>query len=99
MSFGGGSVNVNEQSHMTTVGSSLDESSTSSASLKAQLSGDVRVNFKSDFLPVEQLATPTMIAAIQGHAAPQEPPRLAASDGGAAADGDNQSGANNSSGG
>jgi hypothetical protein len=77
LGIGGGSVNVNQQSHMTTVGSSLDESSSSQAELKAQLSGDVRVNFKSDFLPAEKLATPEMMAAIQGNARPQQPPRLA----------------------
>ncbi len=80
LGIGGGSVNVNEQSHMTTVGSSLDESSSSSAALKAQLSGDVRVNFKSDFLPMEKLATPEMMAAIQGNAMPQQPPHLANSE-------------------
>ena len=98
LGFGGGSVNVNQQSHMTTVQSSLDESSASRAEVKAQLSGDVRVNFKSDFLPVEKMATPEMIAAIQGHAAPQQPPRLAASSG-AAAGGGSQSGASTNSGG
>jgi hypothetical protein len=77
LGIGGGSVNVNEQSHVTTVGSALDESSTSQAELKAQLSGEVRLNFKSDFLSAEKLATPEMIAAIQGNARPQQPARLA----------------------
>lgn len=85
--FGGGSISRDSRSHMTTVQSSLDEGSTSRAEVKAQLSGDVRVNFKSDFLPVENLATPEMIAAIQGHAAPDPPARLAGSSGAAAADG------------
>jgi len=77
LGIGGGSVNVNEQSHMTTVGSALDENSTSQAELKANLSGEVRLNFKSDFLAAEKLATPEMIAAIQGNAMPQQPARLA----------------------
>lgn len=77
LGIGGGSVNVNEQSHMTTVGSALDETSTSNAELKANLSGEVRLNFKSDFLAAEKLATPEMIAAIQGNAVPQQPARLA----------------------
>ena len=62
------------QKHMTTVGSSLDETSESQAEVKAKLSGEVRVNFKSDFLPMEKMATPEMIAAIQGNAQPLEKP-------------------------
>ncbi|QGX99326.1 hypothetical protein EI983_14075 [Roseovarius faecimaris] len=69
--FGGGASKSN--SHVTTVGSSLDERSTSQAAVKAQLSGDVRVNFKSDFLPMSSLASPEMIAAIQGNATPTTP--------------------------
>lgn len=83
--FGGGGGSVTRQNHVTTVQSSLDESSASQAQLKAQLSGDVRVNFKSDFLPMEKLATPEMIAAIQGNAAPQPPPALRGSSGETAA--------------
>lgn len=75
-----GSVNVNEQSHMTTVSSSVDESSESKAELKAKLSGEVRVNFKSDYFPMEKLASPGMIASITGNATPFDPnpPRPAA---------------------
>ena len=58
--------------HMTTVQSSLDETSESRADVKAKLSGEVRVNFKSDFLPMERMATPQMIAAIQGNAEPKD---------------------------
>jgi hypothetical protein len=68
-----GSVNVNEQSHVTTVGSAVDETSESKAELKAKLSGEVRVNFKSDYFPMEKLATPGMIAAIQGNSLPVDP--------------------------
>lgn len=53
--------------HLTTVQSSLDERSESQAEVKAQLSGDVRVNFKSDYLPMEQMATPQMIATPSSH--------------------------------
>jgi hypothetical protein len=60
--------------HVTTVASSVDETSESKAEVKAQLSGEVRVNFKSDYLPMEKMATPQMIAAIQGNAQPVEPP-------------------------
>ncbi|MBX3086378.1 MAG: hypothetical protein KF716_32375 [Anaerolineae bacterium] len=63
-----------ETDHMTTVQSSLDENSESKADVKAKLTGEVRVNFKSDYLPMERMATPEMIAAIQGNAQPRNPP-------------------------
>jgi hypothetical protein len=58
--------------HVTTVQSSVDESSESKAEVKAKLSGEVRVNFKSDYFPMEKLASPEMIGAIQGNAKPPE---------------------------
>ncbi len=67
------SSNVNEQRHRTTVSSSVDESSESKAEVKAKLTGEVRVNFKSDYLPMEKMATPGMIASIQGNATPFDP--------------------------
>ena len=77
---GAASVNENEQSHVTTVQSSVDENSESKAELKAKLTGEVRVNFKSDYFPMEKLASPGMIASIQGNATPFDPnpPRPAA---------------------
>lgn len=77
LGFGGGSVNVNERSHVATVKTSVDEGSESKLDLSAKLQGEVRVNFKSDYLPLEKMATPEMIGAIQGNAAPT-PPRPAA---------------------
>ena len=69
-----GTTNVNERPrHITTVSSSVDESSESKAELKAKLSGEVRVNFKSDYFPMEKLASPGMIASIQGNATPSIP--------------------------
>jgi hypothetical protein len=68
-----GSVNENVQQHVTTVGSAVDETSESKAEVKAKLSGEVRVNFKSDYFPMEKLATPGMIAAIQGNSLPVDP--------------------------
>lgn len=68
-----GSVNVNEQRHVTTVASAVDENSQSQAEIKAKLSGEVRVNFKSDYFPMEKMATPGMIAAIQGNSLPVDP--------------------------
>ncbi len=58
--------------HVATVESSVDDTSESKAEVKAKLTGEVRVNFKSDHFPMEKLASPEMIAAIQGNA---EPPK------------------------
>jgi hypothetical protein len=88
--FGGFSnTNVNEQKHVTTVQSSVDETSSSNQEMKAKLTGEVRVNFKSDYFPMEKLASPGMIASIQGNATPFDPnapppQRGAAAAGGAA---------------
>ena len=65
--------NVNEQEHVATVASAVDESSTDKAEVKARLSGDVRVNFKSDYLPLEKMATPEMMSVIQGNSTPYNP--------------------------
>jgi len=43
------------QSHVATVRSSVDDTSESKAQMKAQLSGDVRVNFRSETLPPERM--------------------------------------------
>jgi len=72
--FGGVSTdNVNTQSHKTVVSSSINEDSESKQEMKAKLTGEVRVNFKSDYLPLEKMATPGMIASIQGNATPFDP--------------------------
>jgi hypothetical protein len=60
--------------HVATVSSSVDDTSESKAEVKAKLTGEVRVNFKSDYMPMEKLANPQMIAAIQGNATPPEQP-------------------------
>jgi hypothetical protein len=78
-----GTMNTNIQSHVTTVSSSVDEDSESKQEMKAKLTGEVRVNFKSDYFPMEKLASPQMIAAIQGNSMPVDPnakptPRAAA---------------------
>jgi len=70
---GGFSSNVNEQYARTSVSSSVDETSESKAELKTKLTGEVRVNFKSDYFPMEKLASPGMIAAIQGNSKPVDP--------------------------
>jgi hypothetical protein len=58
--------------HVTTVQSSVEDTSESRAEIKARLTGEVRVNFKSDYFPMEKLASPQMIAAIQGNATPPD---------------------------
>ncbi len=73
LGFGGGSVNTNERGHVATVKTSVDETSDSKLDLSAKLQGEVRVNFKSDYLPLEKMATPEMIGAIQGNAQPAAP--------------------------
>jgi hypothetical protein len=84
LGFGGGSVNVNEQSHVATVSTSNAEDSESKLDMAAKLQGEVRVNFKSDYLPLEKMATPEMIGAIQGNSQPMPPRGMAAPAGGAA---------------
>lgn len=59
--------------HVATVGSAVDETSESRAEVKSRLSGEVRVNFKSDYLPMEKMATPGMLATIQGNSTPFNP--------------------------
>lgn len=66
-----GSVETSSE-HMATVQSSVDDTSESKAEVKAKLSGEVRVNFKSDYFPMEKMASPQMIAAIQGNSQPPE---------------------------
>jgi hypothetical protein len=62
------------QEHVATVESAVEDASESKAEVKAKLSGEVRVNFKSDYFPMEKMASPQMIAAIQGRAVPLEKP-------------------------
>lgn len=71
---GGGAGSSSSNDHVTTVQSSLDETSESKAQVKANLTGEVRVNFKSDYFPMDKLASPEMIAAIQGNAVPKDKP-------------------------
>lgn len=70
--------------HVATVQSSVDETSESKSEVKARLTGEVRVNFKSDYFPMDKLASPQMIGAIQGNATPTAAPAPAAAAGPAA---------------
>jgi len=62
-----------KQEHVATVASAVDDTSESRAEVKARLSGEVRVNFKSDYLPLEKMATPEMMSTIQGNSTPYNP--------------------------
>jgi hypothetical protein len=64
--------NEYKQDHVATVQSAVEDQSESKAEVKAKLSGEVRVNFKSDYFPMEKMASPQMIAAIQGNAKPPD---------------------------
>jgi hypothetical protein len=64
--------NENSSEHIATVQSSVDDQSESKAEVKAKLTGEVRVNFKSDYFPMEKMASPQMIAAIQGNSKPPD---------------------------
>jgi len=59
--------------HVATVQSAVEDTSESKAQVKANLTGEVRVNFKSDYFPMDKMATPQMIAAIQGNSKPLDP--------------------------
>lgn len=71
-----------EQEHVATVASAVDETSEAKAEVKARLSGEVRVNFKSDYLPLEKMATPEMMSVIQGNSTPYNPNARSATAGG-----------------
>ncbi|MEP2581136.1 MAG: hypothetical protein ABJH75_26325, partial [Roseibium sp.] len=64
---------------------------------KVQLAGNVSVNFKSDYLPLEKMATPGMIAAIQGNSTPVDPNVLPSARQAPQAGSDNASGGSGSS--
>ena len=50
------------------------------ATVQADLTGEVDLKFKSDYLPLERMATPQMIGAIQGNT-PNPPANTVASGG------------------
>ena len=61
------------QEHVATVGTAVEETSESKAEVNAKLTGEVRVNFKSDYLPLDKMATPGMMSVIQGNSTPYNP--------------------------
>ena len=55
---------------MLTAMSTATETQNSDITVKAQLAGNVEVNFKTDYLPLEKMATPEMMAALQMRSKP-----------------------------
>ena len=66
--FGGGFVSSN--SHDTTVKSAIDDTSESKAQMKAQLTGDVHLAFKSDVFPLEKMVDVLGMQTLSERAAP-----------------------------
>ena len=62
-----------ENKPIITMQTAASESNEATLQTKIQLSGIVDVNFKSDYLPLDKMATPGMIAAIQGNSTPVDP--------------------------
>jgi hypothetical protein len=57
-----------QESHRTVVSSAMDDTSESKAQMKANLTGEVRVNFKSETFPLEKMASMTQIASVNERA-------------------------------
>ncbi len=65
--FSGESFN-SQYAHKTVVQSATDDTSESKANIKANLSGEVRVNFKSETFPLEKMASVTQLGAVNERA-------------------------------
>lgn len=61
--FGGGFTSTTSVAYVTT----SKKDSTDSINLTTDLTGEVEIKFKTDYLPMERFANPQMIALIQGH--------------------------------
>ena len=57
------------ETHKTVVSSAVDDASESKAQLKANMSGEVRVNFKSETFPLEKMASSLQIESVNQRAA------------------------------
>ncbi len=62
-----------EDKPVITAMSTASQATDAAIQTRVQLAGNVEVNFKSDYLPLEKMATPGMIAAIQGNSTPVDP--------------------------
>ena len=63
-----GESSENVETHKTVVSSAVDDTSESKASLKANLTGEVRVNFKSETFPLEQMASAVQVQSVNERA-------------------------------
>jgi hypothetical protein len=79
----GGAAAYSKSRHKTTVRSSVDETSEASAQMKAQLTGDVRVNFKSETLPPERMLDALQMDQMSSLAGGSRAPAPASAPGGA----------------
>lgn len=62
-----------DSSHTTSVSSAVDDTSESKAKMKAQLSGDVKLSFKSETFPLERMVDAGGLALLNARAAPTNP--------------------------
>ncbi len=74
----GGGYAHSSQSHVATVSSAIDDTSESRAEVKAQLSGDVQLKFKSETFPLERMVSAGGLALLNARATPPTPPAGAA---------------------
>ena len=58
-----------QETHKTVVSSAVDDTSESKAQLKANMSGEVRVNFKSETFPLDKMASSLQIQSVNERAA------------------------------
>ena len=67
---GGGAYANTSQSHVATVESSVDDTSTARAEVKAQLTGEVQLRFKSETFPLEKMVDTGGMAMLQARGQP-----------------------------
>lgn len=68
--IGGGASYASSNSHKTTVASATDDSSDARAQAKAQLTGEVKLSFKSETFPLERMVDAMGIQTLNARAAP-----------------------------
>ncbi|MBK7535324.1 MAG: hypothetical protein IPI49_08085 [Myxococcales bacterium] len=73
----GGGYAHSSQSHVATVSSAVDDTSEARAEVKAQLSGDVQLKFKSETFPLERMVSAGGLALLNARATPATPPGAA----------------------
>ncbi len=66
-----GDVSTESTNHNVVVTSASEDSSESKAELKAKLTGEVRVNFKSETFPLEKMASQLQMGVVQERARPE----------------------------